>query len=1098
MKLIIAEKPELGRAIAKAISGTGKTEDSIIYKGDYAVIWAYGHLLTLKDPEDYDVSYKTWSLDALPIYFENWGKKPNDDGSSKGKSGTSKKARLNQIGGLLKKCDCVIHAGDPDDEGQYLIDEILQWFKYKGPVYRMNTNDTTPAALNRALQDLKDNKTCENIGWSAHARSVADMMVGYNCSRYFSLKNPQVLLTIGRVQTSTLGLVVMRDMAIENHVKQFYYIVNTLLDIENLDIKASYTPAKDDPNLTDGKILDKAYAENKAKVLYGKTYKNAKVTYKEVFVQAPLPFNLTELQSYCSNKFGYEPTEVLNITQSLRDNYAAITYNRSDCQYLSEEQYKMAPGTLKQAIENLGISVPNVDPKRHSRCFDDSRISAHTAIIPQNTKLDISKMTDKERNVYVAICNYYIAQFLPETKQGKTSLNIGLDDGGALTATSTVTLDEGYRSILKTKSDADEKNNLSHLKPGTYTANVKETEVEQKETKPPARYTKASLSKDMTRIAKYVEDSKVKELLLKKDKDKEGENGSIGTVATRGPIIDKLVDRGYFKMDGKKLISTPLGRELYRILPDELKKPDMTAYWWSIQEDIQQGKCPWTALTDSVLALIQRVVKTEYPAVNMSVIPAELRRRGSTSREILGTCPRCGGSIIEGKNAYGCSEYKAGCKFTIWKTPPDGKDANGVPYKQTSLMRSYEITPTQIKAWLKGGWKDEMTADENGNRTKTGCLITCSSVKFKKLYSKNKDKFFEGELQLVDDGEGSAKFKLIQAADKAALGQCPRCGGDVKEGTLSFSCVNSKKDGTGCNFVIWKKPKGTMMSNTTITAANVRTWLSGSWFEDESDGQPAKRSEKTVLLNKLVSSKTGKTYSADVCLIDNPNNKYGPGFKPSGFSTNATSKVSLGKCPRCGGDVVEGTQGFFCTNSKADGTGCHFTIWKKPKMAMMANSTITAANVKTWLSGSWLEDEESNTETKSSGNTVHFNKLVSSKTGKTYAAEIYLIDDPNSKYGPGFKVAGFGTATSLGKCPRCGGDVTEVKDIGYGCSNYKENGCKFFIGKKNEKNHMLSNTTITTADVKKLLKGDGVSKSSLLKKDGSKFTATLFLQDTPE
>lgn len=145
MKLIIAEKPELGRAIAKAISGTGKTEDSIIYKDDYAVVWAYGHLLTLKDPEDYDISYKTWSLDALPIYFENWGKKPNDDVSSKGKGGTSKKARLNQIGGLLKKCNCVIHAGDPGDEGQYLIDEILQWWACLPDEYeRYNTCSFKP------------------------------------------------------------------------------------------------------------------------------------------------------------------------------------------------------------------------------------------------------------------------------------------------------------------------------------------------------------------------------------------------------------------------------------------------------------------------------------------------------------------------------------------------------------------------------------------------------------------------------------------------------------------------------------------------------------------------------------------------------------------------------------------------------------------------------------------------------------------------------------------------------------------------------------------------------------------------------------------
>ena len=183
MKLIIAEKPAVAKAISAVIPGAGRSGKGYIEKGDYNITWAMGHLLTLKDPEDYDPAYKKWSLDALPLYFPDWGMKPN------GQDG--RKEQLEIIGRLLKRADSVIHAGDPDDEGQYLIDEILRWYQYKGPVYRINTNDTSASAMKNALNNLEDNRPLEKVGWAAHARSVADIIVGYNCSRYFTLKNPE-------------------------------------------------------------------------------------------------------------------------------------------------------------------------------------------------------------------------------------------------------------------------------------------------------------------------------------------------------------------------------------------------------------------------------------------------------------------------------------------------------------------------------------------------------------------------------------------------------------------------------------------------------------------------------------------------------------------------------------------------------------------------------------------------------------------------------------------------------------------------------------------------------------------------------------------
>ena len=492
MKLIIAEKPMLARAIADAIDGSAIRKDSYTEKGEYTIISAFGHLLTLKDPEDYDIRYKKWSLDTLPIYFDNWQKKP----------GEGKEERLAQIGSLIKDAECVINAGDPDDEGQYLIDEIIHWFDYKGPVYRLSTGDTTKAALKKALSNMKDNKEFENSGWSAHARSVADMMVGYNFSRYFTLINPQIkMLTVGRVQTPTLGLVVTRDMAIENHKKLSYFTIKADLDIDGKTITAVYEAAKDDAHLDDGRLTDEKYVTELIEKLKNKSFDEIKIEKKRLTEQPPLPFNLVKLQTYCSSKFGYDPSKTLEITQSLRDRHNAITYNRSDCQYLSEEQYKESPATIKQVMENLKgdpaaavFSKMPIDTKLHSKAFDDKNITAHTAIIPQNRKFDISSLTEEERNVYLAIVKYFMAQFLPPAEKERTSLETSFESG-ILKANSTKVLSPGYLQLIKPEKDKDDEeeeteNELSDIKAGVYQGKCKKAYSEAKETKAPSRYTK--------------------------------------------------------------------------------------------------------------------------------------------------------------------------------------------------------------------------------------------------------------------------------------------------------------------------------------------------------------------------------------------------------------------------------------------------------------------------------------------------------------------------------------------------------------------------------------------------------------------------------
>lgn len=723
MILVIAEKPVLGKAIADALPGTATMKNGCIYKGDYIVTWVFGHMLSLKEPEDYDIGYKSWNINSLPIFFKDWQVKIGKDGNLN-KGQISKSQRVNQIGNLLKQADEVIHAGDPDDEGQLLIDELLRWFNYKGIVKRLDTANTTLAAMKKALLHMTDNKPHEPYGWSAYARSVADLMVGINMSRLFSCIN-QTLLTIGRVQTPTLGLVVNRDLAIEGHHKQKYYTIACDINFNNDTVQADFIPSKTDSNLVDGHILSKEYAEQICNRLKGQILKNINITKKIVYEAPPLPFNLVKLQTYCSGKFGYSPQQVLDITQSLRENHKAITYNRSDCQYLSEEHYKEAPVTMKAVIMNIRYKPKSLDMNLKSKCFDSSKISAHFAIIPTNQKVNLDKLSEAEKNVYLAICKYYIAQFMPKAKKEQTNLSIELGNGEAIKAVSTVIIEQGYRSIFN-EAEKDKASNLSKIPEGIYSGKITDTDIAEKETKPPSRYTKASLNEDMTCISKYVKDPKIKQLLLSKDEGKEGERGSIGTSATRSGIIESLVKRGFLREDGKKVISTALGRELYRILPDEIKKADMTAEWWSIQEEIQNGTVNYNKLIDSVYDTIKHIVTNvdNYPVVNSSIIA--IKKKGGA---VIGKCPRCGGDIVETKTGFCCSNWKepTNCKFNIWKK------------SKSPLFAKTTFTAATVKKLLSG-----------------------QSVKMKKLVSKT-GKEFEAEVKMKDDpsSQYGPSFDLI-------------------------------------------------------------------------------------------------------------------------------------------------------------------------------------------------------------------------------------------------------------------------------------------------------------------------------------------------
>lgn len=689
--LIIAEKPELGRAIAEAILHSKNEQQGVIENDQYIVTWAFGHLLSLVEPEYYDEKYKDrFNQSTLPIYFENWKRIPSPDLKDyQGKvlqDNSYKRNRLSLIGKYLKECSTVIHCGDPDEEGQLLIDEILDYYNYQGKVYRVLINDNLPENIQKEFRNMKDNSSFRKLGDSAYARQMADKSFGINQSRWATI-NLKKYVYIGRVMTPTLALVVERDLAIENHKKQTYFESTFQMKIDSQKVDFLFEPK--DTFYSDEKILDKGILDKLNKKYLNHLFESIRFDTNEKLKNPPLPYNATLLQAEMNSKYGYSLKKTLDITQTLRDKYKAITYNRSDCQYLRMEHFDMAKDLLLTIFENLQTSYP-VDYKIKSKCFNDSKVSAHHGIIPQNHKVDLNAMTQDERNVYKAIAERYIMQFLPSLRRNECHSQIEIDEG-TLKYTSSYITDEGYTKYFKSKQE----NNNETLKPffnyGVYQGIVKDCIINEKETKPLRKYTQSLLIKDMCGISKYVKDPVIKKALKDKDQGKEGENGSIGTVATRAAIIDGLLTKGYLEEQNKNIVSTNLGRTFINMLPKNLITPDNTALWWMKQEQIKIGELDVNAVQKSVVDEFMANKDTMY------IGKAELKEQ----RQSYGNCPNCGKPIYRYKTKkneiiYCCSNSKENCGLCI---PEKMKRFNDVIIISESKLKKL-LSGKEIKSEL--------------------------------------------------------------------------------------------------------------------------------------------------------------------------------------------------------------------------------------------------------------------------------------------------------------------------------------------------------------------------------------------------------------
>ena len=651
MKLIIAEKKELAEAIVAAIPGEKKYNGSSIIIGDYIACWIYGHILTHKEPEEIDPSLKKWKLDTLPIYFSKWDKKILP----------YRKDLFNTVKDLIHSNEIteIIHAGDADSEGQYLVDELLEYCSNKKPVKRLMVNDNTLGGVQKAFSKIEDNSKYTALGKSAEARAIADMIVGFSLSRFYSIIN-NAKLSIGRVQTPTMALVVNRDNEIKNHIKEKYYNLYLKTNINNIDIDLRYSSKE--------RIMDKFIYEEFINNVGDKT-SNLLITKKENYRATPLPYNLSDLESDAATLFKYSAKKTMDITQNLRDKYKAITYNRSDCRYLSDEHFKEAPKLIPLVAEKLNFTA-TFDFNEKSRCFNDKYVTAHHGIIPTGAG-DFEQFSQEEKNIYKLIAERYLIQFLEKVKIEKTEAKVEINEA-IFKKSSIKILEPGYTKYFKVLEDDNEndeeveekkENNLSKIPGGEYQIKINNSNffIEEKETTAKKPYTEATLIKDLNNIAKYVKDPEIRELLKSKDKDKKDVNGSIGTTATIPGILEGLIEKGFLTRKEEKIISTELAKEYLKILPESLKTPDSTALWWSIQEKIARGEAKLEDLTLSVLEDVKTIINSEHKTISseFSTVKQE--------KEVIGVCPKCGEPIYEGEKNFYCNGYKSGCDFKLWK-----------------------------------------------------------------------------------------------------------------------------------------------------------------------------------------------------------------------------------------------------------------------------------------------------------------------------------------------------------------------------------------------------------------------------------------------
>ena len=658
MKVCIAEKPSVAREIAEVLGATKKMNGYIEGNG-YQVTWTFGHLCTLKEPNDYSESWKRWSLASLPMIPPRFGIKLI--------SNPTYEQQFNVIEELMQKAEMVINCGDAGQEGELIQRWVMQKAGCKCPVYRLWISSLTEEAIREGFQHLKEQTEFTKLYEAGLSRAIGDWLLGMNATRLYTLRygqNRQVL-SIGRVQTPTLALIVNRHLEIENFKPEPYWELKTVY--RNTTFSA-----------TKGKFTSKEEGEAFLEIVKQEDFTVTNVSEKKGKEYAPRLFDLTSLQVECNKKFAFTADDTLKLIQSLYEK-KVTTYPRVDTTFLSDDIYPKVPNTLKGLVDYAELVAPllNTKLRKDKRVFDNSKVTDHHAIIP--TGVPARNLTENEKRVYDLVTRRFIAVFYPDCEISTTTV-LGKVGKVEFKVTGKQILKPGWRVVFgaEQKEPDAESNDEEGVLPdfvkgesGPHTPTLGE-----KWTQPPKPYTEATLLRAMETAGKLVDNDELRDALK--------ENG-IGRPSTRAAIIETLFKRNYIRKERKNLYPTATGIELIGTIHEELlKSAELTGLWEKKLRQIERGTYEARTFLEELKQMVHQVVLNvlsdqtgrsitiEQVQPKAEKEPKEKKprkpraKKEKTDSVQKPVCPLCGkGTILRGKTAYGCSEYKSGCAFRM-------------------------------------------------------------------------------------------------------------------------------------------------------------------------------------------------------------------------------------------------------------------------------------------------------------------------------------------------------------------------------------------------------------------------------------------------
>lgn len=758
MRLFIAEKPQIGKDIANAL-GHAVRKDGYFQCGDDCVTWCVGHIIKSAEPEAYNPAYKQWKKEDLPLRLFPVKYEPKPE--------TAAQAKI--VVNLVRQADLIVHAGDPDDEGQLLVDEVLIYAGNAKPVKRLLINDNTDAAVKKAIAGIQDNSRFKGMFNRALARSVGDNIFGFSMTRAFTIEAKKNgysgVLSVGRVQTPVLGLICRRWLENNNHTEQTYQTIQADFDKDGKAFTGRWKVSENAPQDDKKRLNDEAYAKRLVESFKGQQADIVSAAVDEKESAAPLPFNLSDLQQFLNKKHKLSADDTLKITQALRDKYKCITYNRSDCSYLSEEQYQESPNVLN-ALKAVFPDVSGVDAGRKSRAFNSENVTAHTAIIPTTSAPDLSLLSKNEKIVYLAIAERYLIQFMPPKRwlEASAVLKIGAETFSSRAVNVT---DKGFTAFYADNTDDEEEQAtgenetdfdvLKSLRTGEQ-ATCKNASYQNNKTKPRPLFTEATLLNAMDNIVDYVTTPHIKDLLKAKDKGKKKGQKGIGTQATRASFVPLLIKRGFIEKQGQKLVPTQAGLDFYHSLPKSVTEPDLTALWAEKQNDLESGDLTVEAFIDELYTEIKKLIDA-MESGDLKVNAA------SAQNTVEFSCPNCGGAVINKGKLVACGKN---CGFKLFFTVS----------KKTLTLKQLETLATTGKTPVIKGFMSQ----------KTG-------------------KPFDAALVLKDKATGTLAFDFPKLT-------CPNCGGTVMSNGKRANCTKN------CGFGVWLT-----VSGVTLTDAHIKALL---------------------------------------------------------------------------------------------------------------------------------------------------------------------------------------------------------------------------------------------------------------------------------